>query len=86
MRIFRDLADHVKSGVWEAGGCPVTSLGESIMRPTAMLFRNLARIGANRFLGVHAGAERQVPGPGHRFRDPTNAGLSCLVMSRTPHL
>jgi dihydroxy-acid dehydratase len=43
---FRDLADHVKSGVWEAGGFPVefpvTSLGESIMRPTAMLFRNLA--------------------------------------------
>jgi dihydroxy-acid dehydratase len=43
---FRDLADHVKRGVWEAGGFPVefpvTSLGESMMRPTAMLFRNLA--------------------------------------------
>jgi L-arabonate dehydrase len=43
---FRDLADHVKRGVWEGGGFPVefpvTSLGESIMRPTAMLFRNLA--------------------------------------------
>ena len=43
---FRDLADHVKRGVWQAGGFPVefpvTSLGESIMRPTAMLFRNLA--------------------------------------------
>ena len=43
---FRDLAEHVKRGVWEAGGFPVefpvTSLGESIMRPTAMLFRNLA--------------------------------------------
>ncbi|HKE23541.1 MAG TPA: IlvD/Edd family dehydratase [Bryobacteraceae bacterium] len=43
---FRDLAEHVKRGVWEAGGFPVefpvTSLGEAIMRPTAMLFRNLA--------------------------------------------
>jgi L-arabonate dehydrase len=43
---FRDLADHVKRGVWQAGGFPVefpvTSLGEAIMRPTAMLFRNLA--------------------------------------------
>ena len=43
---FRDLAEHVKRGVWEAGGFPlefpVTSLGETLMRPTTMLFRNLA--------------------------------------------
>jgi len=43
---LRDLADHVKRGVYEAGGLPlefpVMSLGESNMRPTAMLFRNLA--------------------------------------------
>lgn len=43
---FRDLADWVKRGVWEAGGFPlefpVMSLGESQLRPTAMLFRNLA--------------------------------------------
>jgi dihydroxy-acid dehydratase/L-arabonate dehydrase len=42
---FREIADHVKRGVWEAGGLPlefpVTSTGESNMRPTAMLFRNL---------------------------------------------
>src|SRR3981081_330119 len=42
---FRDLADRVKRGVWESGGFPlefpVTSTGESNMRPTAMLFRNL---------------------------------------------
>ncbi|SME97738.1 dihydroxyacid dehydratase [Tistlia consotensis] len=45
---FRTLADRVKRGVWEAGGFPlefpVTSLGETLMRPTAMLFRNLAAI------------------------------------------
>ena len=43
---FRDLAEAVKRGIYEAGGLPVefpvTSLGEPIMRPTTMLFRNLA--------------------------------------------
>jgi L-arabonate dehydrase len=43
---LRDLAEKVRRGVLEAGGFPVefpvTSLGESNMRPTAMLFRNLA--------------------------------------------
>lgn len=43
---LRDFADIVKRGVAEAGGFPlefpVTSLGETIMRPTTMLFRNLA--------------------------------------------
>ena len=43
---FRDLAEHVRRGVLEAGGFPVEfpvmSLGESNLRPTAMLFRNLA--------------------------------------------
>jgi len=43
---FREIADWVKRGVWEAGGFPlefpVMSLGETILRPTAMMFRNLA--------------------------------------------
>ncbi|MFZ0036063.1 MAG: IlvD/Edd family dehydratase [Candidatus Acidiferrales bacterium] len=43
---FRELAECVKRGVWEAGGFPlefpVMSLGETLLRPTAMLFRNLA--------------------------------------------
>ncbi len=43
---FRELAECVKRGVWEAGGFPlefpVMSLGETQLRPTAMLFRNLA--------------------------------------------
>ena len=42
---FRGIAERVKRGVWESGGFPlefpVTSTGESNMRPTAMLFRNL---------------------------------------------
>lgn len=42
---FRELAESVKRGVWEAGGFPlefpVMSLGETLIRPTAMLYRNL---------------------------------------------
>src|SRR5689334_9988420 len=43
---LRGIAEHVKRGVYEMGGFPVEfpvmSLGESNLRPTAMLFRNLA--------------------------------------------
>lgn len=42
---LRDVADAVERGVWEAGGLPLEfptmSLGETLMRPTTMLFRNL---------------------------------------------
>jgi L-arabonate dehydrase len=45
---LRDFAEVVKKGVIEAGGFPlefpVASLGETIMRPTSMLFRNLAAV------------------------------------------
>lgn len=47
---FRELADFIKKGVYEAGGFPlefpIMSMGEPIMRPTAMLFRNLAAMDA----------------------------------------
>jgi dihydroxy-acid dehydratase len=59
---FRELAQHVRDGVLDAGGFPiefpVMSLGETLMRPTAMLFRNQAAmdveecIRANPFDGV----------------------------------
>ena len=43
---FRTLAEEVKKGVYDAGGFPlefpVMSLGEVLLRPTAMLYRNLA--------------------------------------------
>src|ERR1700733_12785683 len=42
---FRELAQKIKNGVWEAGGFPrefpVASMGESNVRPRAMMFRNL---------------------------------------------
>lgn len=43
---FRELAESVKHGIYENGGFPVEfpvmSLGETLMKPTAMLYRNLA--------------------------------------------
>ncbi|MBW7998402.1 MAG: dihydroxy-acid dehydratase, partial [Candidatus Glassbacteria bacterium] len=42
---LRGVAEVVKRGVWEAGGFPLEfpamSLGEPVMRPTTMMFRNL---------------------------------------------
>lgn len=43
---LRDIAESVRRGVLEAGGFPlefpIMSLGETLLKPTAMLFRNLA--------------------------------------------
>jgi dihydroxy-acid dehydratase len=43
---LNEVAEHVKNGIWEAGGVPynlpVVSLGESQVKPTAMLWRNMA--------------------------------------------
>ncbi|GAA0855707.1 IlvD/Edd family dehydratase [Streptosporangium amethystogenes subsp. fukuiense] len=49
-----EVAEHVKRGVWEAGGVPlnlpVVSLGETQVRPTAMLWRNLAAMAIEEML------------------------------------
>ena len=54
---FRDLAERVRHGVLQAGGLPlefpVSSLGETLMRPTAMLFRNLASMDVEEALRAH---------------------------------
>ena len=49
-RHLGDLAGSVANGIWEAGGVPlhmpVMGLGETQVRPTAMLWRNLAAMSA----------------------------------------
>ncbi|HVQ92638.1 MAG TPA: IlvD/Edd family dehydratase [Mycobacteriales bacterium] len=49
-----EVAEHVKQGVWEAGGVPlnlpVVSLGETQVRPTAMLWRNMAAMAIEEML------------------------------------
>jgi L-arabonate dehydrase len=54
---FRVIAEHVKKGVLDAGGFPlefpVSSLGEVTMRPTAMLYRNLASMDVEEAIRAH---------------------------------
>jgi dihydroxy-acid dehydratase len=51
---FDEVADSVKHGIYEAGGIPlnmpVVSLGETQMRPTAMLWRNMAAMATEEML------------------------------------
>ncbi|MCX6465683.1 MAG: dihydroxy-acid dehydratase [Pseudonocardiales bacterium] len=51
---LREVAESVKQGVYEAGGIPLTlpvvSLGETLVRPTAMLWRNMAAMAAEELL------------------------------------
>jgi dihydroxy-acid dehydratase len=53
-RHLDEVAASVKEGVWEAGGVPlnlpVVSLGETQVRPTAMLWRNLAAMATEELL------------------------------------
>ena len=55
---LRDVAQVVKPGVWETGGYPVElpamSLGEIMMKPTAMLYRNLLSLDLRRILTTTA--------------------------------
>jgi dihydroxy-acid dehydratase len=71
---LRLRADEVKRGVWQAGGfpveVPVVSLGETLMKPTTMLYRNLLAmeteelVRANPIDGVVllGGCDKTVPG------------------------
>jgi dihydroxy-acid dehydratase len=51
---LNEVAEAVKQGVYEAGGIPmnlpVVSLGETLVRPTAMLWRNMAAMAIEEML------------------------------------
>ncbi|KHK98730.1 dihydroxy-acid dehydratase [Microbacterium mangrovi] len=51
---LNEVAEYVKQGVWEAGGVPVNlpvvSLGETLVKPTAMLWRNMAAMATEEML------------------------------------
>jgi dihydroxy-acid dehydratase len=92
---LRDIASFVKRGVWEAGGVPLEfpamSLGETQMRPTAMLFRNLLAmeveesIRGNPIDGVVllGGCDKTTPG---QVMGACSVGLPFLVISSGPML
>jgi dihydroxy-acid dehydratase len=92
---FRELAESVKRGIWEAGGLPlefpVMSLGETLMKPTAMLYRNLASmdveesIRANPLDGVVllCGCDKTTPS---LVMGACSVNLPALVVSGGPML
>ncbi|NCU11772.1 MAG: dihydroxy-acid dehydratase [Sphingomonadaceae bacterium] len=92
---LREIADYVKRGVWEAGGLPLEfpamSLGETQMRPTAMLFRNLLAmeveesIRGNPLDGVVllGGCDKTTPG---QILGAASVDLPTIVISSGPML
>ena len=74
---FRLRAEEVKRGVWQAGGfpveVPVVSLGETLMKPTTMLYRNLLAMETEELLRANpidgvvmlGGCDKTVPGAHH---------------------
>lgn len=92
---FRELAESIKQGIWEAGGFPlefpVMSLGECSIKPTAMLFRNLASmdveesIRANPMDGVilMCGCDKTTPS---LVMGAASVDLPTLVVSGGPML
>src|SRR5256712_7805170 len=54
---FRTLAEHVRNGVLEAGGFPMgipgMSLGETLLRPTSILYPHLPSLGVDEAIPPH---------------------------------
>jgi dihydroxy-acid dehydratase len=92
---LRDLAEHVKRGVWEAGGLPLEfpamSLGETQMRPTAMLFRNLLAMEVEESIRGNpidavvllGGCDKTTPG---QLMGAASVDLPTIVVSSGPML
>ena len=92
---FRELAESVKRGILEAGGFPlefpVMSLGETLIKPTAMLYRNLMSmdteesIRANPLDGVVllCGCDKTTPAT---VMGAASVGLPTIVVSGGPML
>src|SRR6202167_3647976 len=92
---LRELAEHVKRGVWESGALPlefpVMSLGETNIRPTSMLYRNLASMDAEESIrgnpidGVVllVGCDKTTPA---LLMGATSCDLPTIVLSGGPML
>lgn len=92
---LRILAEHVKRGVWQAGGVPlefpVSSLGETQIRPTAMLFRNLLAMDVEEAIRGYAidgvvllgGCDKTTPG---QLMGAASVDIPTIVVSSGPML
>lgn len=92
---LRDIAERVKRGVYEAGGFPVEfpvfSCGESTLRPTAMMFRNLAAMDAEEAIRANpidgvvllAGCDKTTPA---LMMGAASVDIPAIVVSGGPML
>ena len=92
---FRIRAEEVKRGIWQAGGfpmeIPVLTLGETLMKPSTMLYRNLLAMEAEEALRSYpadgaillAGCDKTVPA---LVMGATSANLPTLMVPAGPML
>ena len=90
-----EVAQSVKQGVYEAGGIPlnlpVVSLGETLVRPTAMLWRNLAAMATEEMLRANpidgvvllGGCDKTIPA---LLMAAASVGLPAVVVPGGPML
>ncbi|MCG8508144.1 MAG: L-arabinonate dehydratase [Rhodospirillales bacterium] len=92
---FRDRAEEVKRGVWQAGGIPIempaSTLAEAFERPTPMLHRNLLAIEVEQILRHHpfdgavlmGGCDKTTPG---LFMGAASMNIPAIFMPAGPML
>src|SRR3712207_2407896 len=92
---FRELADYVKRGVWQAGGTPLEfptiSLGELFMKPTTMLYRNLMAMDTEEMIRAHpldvvvllGNCAKTSPA---QIMGAASANVPALMLTGGPHL
>jgi dihydroxy-acid dehydratase len=92
---FRLRADEVKRGVWQAGGfpmeIPLMTLGETFMKPTTMLYRNLLAMEAEEALRAYpadgaillGGCDKTVPA---LVMGATSANIPAMLVPAGPML
>jgi dihydroxy-acid dehydratase len=92
---FRIRAEEVKRGIWQAGGfpmeIPVLTLGETLMKPSTMLYRNLLAMEAEEALRSYpadgaillAGCDKTVPA---LVMGATSANFPALLVPAGPML
>ena len=92
---FRELAEYVKRGVWQAGGTPLEfptiSLGELFMRPTTMLYRNLMAMDTEEMIRAHpldgvvllGNCDKTTPA---QMMGAASANVPAIMLTGGPHL
>ena len=92
-RGFKELAEAVKRGVWQAGGLPMEfptiSLGEVFLHPTSMLFRNLMAMETEEMIlsqpldavVLMGGCDKTIPA---QLMAAASAGIPSIVLAAGP--